>query len=189
MQYRPFVPYKAERPVLVSPTELLLAHRVSRLPHVRFLSLGGPRRAGGGGIYIQLLGVVMGSLQAGLGETSFLALTAFYEPSRKALTCWGSGTGCAGIFGYAWVVIFTIFFKVSFTTTLLCALILPVCYVANFYYVLKPPALKRDGGNESWSQSEGDDENMKSKLLSSSSSSSNSSHAQYNATNSSKNNN
>lgn len=143
----------------------------------------------GGSIYIQLLGVVMGSLQAGLGETSFLALTAFYEPSRKALTCWGSGTGCAGIFGYAWVVSFTIFFKVSFTTTLLCALILPVFYVANFVFVLKPPALKRDGGNDSWSRNEGDDENMKSKLLSSSASS-NSSHddAPYNSINSSKNN-
>jgi battenin len=118
----------------------------------------------GGSIGMQLFGVVMGSMQSGLGETSFLALTAFYEPSRKALTCWGSGTGCAGIFGYAWVVCFTIFFKLSFTTTLLSALVLPVAYIANFALVLRPKALKRDevGG----SKLSDEDENMKSSLLS-----------------------
>lgn len=51
---------------------------------------------------LQLLGVVMGSIQSGFGEASFLALTAFYD-SRIALTAWSSGTGFAGIFGYGWV--------------------------------------------------------------------------------------
>ena len=40
---------------------------------------------------------------AGVGEASFLALSSFYKPSRKVLTAWSSGTGFAGIFGYAWV--------------------------------------------------------------------------------------
>lgn len=48
-------------------------------------------------LWLQLLGVIVGSVQSGFGEASFLALTAFYD-SRKALTAWSSGTGVAGIF-------------------------------------------------------------------------------------------
>jgi battenin len=51
---------------------------------------------------LQLFGVILGSVQSGFGEASFLALTAFYD-SRIALTAWSSGTGFAGVFGYGWV--------------------------------------------------------------------------------------
>ena len=50
-------------------------------------------------LWLQLLGIIMGSFQSGFGEASFLALAAFYD-SRVALTAWSSGTGLAGIFGY-----------------------------------------------------------------------------------------
>ena len=52
----------------------------------------------------QLLGVVFASLQGGLGEASCLALTSFYS-GRAAITMWSSGTGFAGVFGYAWVAL------------------------------------------------------------------------------------
>uniref|UniRef100_A0A8C3HF76 Battenin n=1 Tax=Chrysemys picta bellii TaxID=8478 RepID=A0A8C3HF76_CHRPI len=42
-------------------------------------------------------GVVLASVSSGLGEISFLALTAFY-PS-EVVSCWSSGTGGAGLLG------------------------------------------------------------------------------------------
>eukprot|EP00601_Ochromonadales_sp_CCMP2298_P015147 CAMPEP_0173224564 /NCGR_PEP_ID=MMETSP1142-20121109/4417_1 /TAXON_ID=483371 /ORGANISM="non described non described, Strain CCMP2298" /LENGTH=205 /DNA_ID=CAMNT_0014152861 /DNA_START=139 /DNA_END=754 /DNA_ORIENTATION=- len=78
------------------PTRMALA---SLLMALSFVAV-----AGGGQMHwqwAQLLGVALGSVQSGFGEASFLALTAFYD-SRSTLTAWSSGTGFAGIFGYAW---------------------------------------------------------------------------------------
>ena len=47
------------------------------------------------GVLVQLFGVVLGSLQGGLGEASCLAMAAFYD-SRRVITFWSSGTGFAG---------------------------------------------------------------------------------------------
>lgn len=94
-------------------------------------------------IWLQLLGVIVGSVQSGFGEASFLALTAFYE-SRTALTYWSSGTGLAGIFGYGWVVIFTIAMNASFQLTLYVALILPMLFWLNFNFLLKVPEISRE---------------------------------------------
>ena len=58
----------------------------------------------GESVPVKLLGVAFASAQQGLGEPTFLALSSFYS-SRKCLTCWASGTGFAGIFGYAWQVL------------------------------------------------------------------------------------
>merc|ERR1711871_279693 len=82
-----------------------------------------------------LLGIAFGSSQSGLGEGSLLALSSFY-PSRAALTAWSSGTGFAGIFGYAWVTIFTFGLQAPFSVTLTWALILPVAYTLVFFFVL-----------------------------------------------------
>jgi battenin len=101
-----------------------------------------------GGIFgfleLQLFGVVLGSTQQGFGEASFLAYTAFFE-SRVALTAWSSGTGVAGIFGYAWVVIFTLGFGASFELTLFCANILPVLFWLNYVCLFTIPSIAREG--------------------------------------------
>lgn len=101
-----------------------------------------------GGIYgfleMQLFGVVLGSTQQGFGEASFLAYTAFFE-SRVALTAWSSGTGVAGIFGYAWVVVFTYGFGASFEFTLFCATILPVLFWLNYVTLFTIPEIGREG--------------------------------------------
>ena len=92
---------------------------------------------------LQLFGVILCSTQSGFGEASFLAFTAFFE-SRLALTAWSSGTGFAGIFGFGWVVFFTIGLKASFELTLLIALVLPVLFALNFELVLNVPDIKRE---------------------------------------------
>lgn len=88
---------------------------------------------------LMLLGVAVGSSQAGFGEASFLALTSFYD-SRRALTFWSSGTGLAGIMGYGWVVLFTAGLGLSFQVTMLCALVLPFCAYFNYLLILNPPS-------------------------------------------------
>lgn len=105
-----------------------------------------------GGIFqmieVQLFGVVLGSTQQGFGEASFLAYTAFFN-SRQALTAWSSGTGIAGIFGYAWVVVFTMGLGASYEFTLFCAVVLPVVFWLNYIYLFTPPTIARETNHKS----------------------------------------
>ena len=90
---------------------------------------------------LQLLGVACGATQSGLGEASLLAMASLYgEDSRKALTAWSSGTGFAGIFGYAYVILFTVGFQASFSVTLMVGLFLPISYCAVFFKYMDPPS-------------------------------------------------
>lgn len=95
------------------------------------------------GLYVELIGICVGSAVSALGEASFLSLASFY-PSRQALSAFSTGTGLAGIFGYAWVIIFTLFFDVSFAVTALTANILPICFWLVFIYLLGNPQLARE---------------------------------------------
>ena len=87
-----------------------------------------------------LTGVSLASAQSGLGEASFLALCSYFDPPSTSLTAWSSGTGFAGIFGYAWVVFFTYGLDAYFSTTafVACA-VLPLGFWLNFELVLKSP--------------------------------------------------
>jgi battenin len=83
---------------------------------------------------LQLFGVACGAAQSGLGEASLLAMASLYgSKSRLALTAWSSGTGFAGIFGYAFVILFTAGFGASFTITLLFGLCVPLGYGLVFF--------------------------------------------------------
>ncbi|TMW65779.1 hypothetical protein Poli38472_008421 [Pythium oligandrum] len=84
---------------------------------------------------LQLLGVAFSGLQSGMMEASFLAMASFYD-AQRCLTCWSSGTGLAGVGGYAWVAIFHLWLGLSFSTTLVLASIFPVLYVFIFTAVL-----------------------------------------------------
>lgn len=108
---------------------------------------------------LMLLGVAIGSSQAGFGEASFLALTSFYD-SRRALTFWSSGTGLAGILGYGWVVLFTSGLGLSFQITMLCALVLPVCTYLNYLMVLNPQSQGKEDFDEDVATDE-DSKNVK----------------------------
>lgn len=96
-----------------------------------------------GSVGLMLVGIAIGSFQSGLGEASFLALAAFYD-GRLALTAWSSGTGFAGIFGFAWVVFFTEGLKLNFSIALYFALILTGLFAGNCFILLKLPELDRE---------------------------------------------
>lgn len=89
-----------------------------------------------GSLTYQLFGVLASGIGSGLGEASFLALTAFYD-SRKTLSCWSSGTGFAGVGGYIWVALFHYVLNFSFPLTLLFALVFPLCLVFTLHFVLE----------------------------------------------------
>lgn len=94
---------------------------------------------------LQLLGVAFSGLQSGMMEASFLAMASFFDRPEQCLTCWSSGTGLAGVGGYAWIAIFHLYVGLSFSATLeLAAALFPLLYVAVFALVLDrsrlPPA-------------------------------------------------
>lgn len=99
----------------------------------------------GGSTPVQLLGVCFSSLQGGLGEASFLALTSLYDTPR-ALTAWSSGTGFAGIFGYAWVFFLKFALGLSFRATLVAANLLAVAWLCVYFWLLSDPHIPRDSG-------------------------------------------
>lgn len=88
-----------------------------------------------------LFGVACGAAQSGLGEASLLAKASLYgDRSRTALSAWSSGTGFAGIFGYAFVLLFTRGFGASFAVTLFFGLCVPVSYAYVYFWCLEMPS-------------------------------------------------
>ena len=98
----------------------------------------------GGSTGVQLLGVCFSSLQGGLGEASFLALASFYDTPR-ALTAWSSGTGFAGIFGYAWVFFLKYLLGLSFRATLMTANLLGFVFLWAYFRLLSAPYSSGNG--------------------------------------------
>lgn len=86
----------------------------------------------------QLLGVVLASLQGSLGEASCIALTSRYH-SQSTITAWASGTGFAGVFGYAWVAVLRVIGRWTLKETLLAANITVAAWLLVFYILLEPP--------------------------------------------------
>ena len=92
-------------------------------------------------IPLKLVGVCALSLQQGLGETTMLALSTRY--GNKALTLWSSGTGAAGLLGYAYVIALRQGIKVSTRWVLLLSNILGVLYYIDFKLFKIPPPFKK----------------------------------------------
>lgn len=69
-----------------------------------------------------------------------LGLAAKYNPHTSAmLTAWSSGTGVAGIFGYAWVVLFRGTLNFTFARTLMLANSLAVSLLLAYFSLLTDP--------------------------------------------------
>jgi battenin len=85
-------------------------------------------------IWIKFIGIILASASSGLGETSYLALTSYFNP--QVVIAWSSGTGAAGIVGAVYYLLFTsvLGFNMSMTITLAC--ILPVIMAATFTLLL-----------------------------------------------------
>ncbi|XP_072454716.1 battenin isoform X1 [Notamacropus eugenii] len=103
-------------------------------------------------VMTSLSGVVLASISSGLGEITFLALTAFY-PS-EVVSWWSSGTGGAGVLGALSYLGLTLV-GLSPENTLISMLGIPVLLLATYFLLLKSPdslASQRDGALETSAQ-------------------------------------
>lgn len=98
---------------------------------------------------VQLLGVAFSSMQSGLGESSMLGLTSKYSPHTSAmLTAWSSGTGFAGVFGYAWNIYFHRTMGLSFGASLMIGNSLVFLWFLAYFVLLTPPPEPQGSGVE-----------------------------------------
>lgn len=99
----------------------------------------------GGSLQAELAGVSLCSAQSALGEASLLALASrFPKRGSDAVAAWSSGTGFAGVFGYAWVAAFT-FLLGRVGTQLIALMTLPVAYaIAASSLVANGPTADKD---------------------------------------------
>ena len=89
---------------------------------------------------VKLFGVVLASISSGWGEATLLALSSFYE-TGACITCWSSGTGFAGIAGYAMYYLLHTALGMPPRAALFLGGIWPLFYVAVFELLLeRPPA-------------------------------------------------
>lgn len=93
---------------------------------------------------VKLLGVAICSLASGIGEASLLAMASFYE-AKPCLAAWSSGTGFAGIAGYAWALAFGAA-DTCFQVQLMVALWIPIAWSLTFFYILGPPWIDKERG-------------------------------------------
>ncbi|XP_036268830.1 battenin isoform X2 [Pipistrellus kuhlii] len=94
---------------------------------------------------VSLCGVVLASISSGLGEVTFLALTAFYP--RAVISWWSSGTGGAGLLGALSYLGLTQA-GLSPQHTLLSMLGIPVLLLASYFFLLTSPEPQDPGGEE-----------------------------------------
>ncbi|XP_045140841.1 battenin [Echinops telfairi] len=92
-----------------------------------------------------LCGVVLASISSGLGEITFLSLTAFYP--RVVISWWSSGTGGAGLLGALSYLGLTQA-GLSPQHTLLSMLGIPALLLASYFLLLTSPAPQDPGGEE-----------------------------------------
>lgn len=83
----------------------------------------------------QLCGVALSSLQSGLGEASMLALAGAVG-GAEPVALWSSGTGAAGVAGFAWVAGLHQALGISFPATLLAGNVFAVAWVWTFFGLL-----------------------------------------------------
>lgn len=92
-----------------------------------------------------LCGVVLASISSGLGEVTFLSLTAFYP--RAVISWWSSGTGGAGLLGALSYLGLTQA-GLSPQHALLSMLGIPALLLASYFFLLTSPEPQDPGGEE-----------------------------------------
>ncbi|XP_040829034.1 battenin isoform X2 [Ochotona curzoniae] len=92
---------------------------------------------------ISLCGVVLASISSGLGEVTFLSLTAIYP--RAVISWWSSGTGGAGLLGALSYLGLTQA-GLSPQNTLLSMLGIPALLLASYFLLLTAPEPQDPGG-------------------------------------------
>ncbi|XP_019504279.1 PREDICTED: battenin isoform X2 [Hipposideros armiger] len=92
-----------------------------------------------------LCGVVLASISSGLGEVTFLSLTAFYP--RAVISWWSSGTGGAGLLGALSYLGLTQA-GLSPQHTLLSMLGIPALLLCSYFFLLTSSEPQDPGGEE-----------------------------------------
>ncbi|KAL8558202.1 hypothetical protein ACOMHN_036291 [Nucella lapillus] len=91
-------------------------------------------------VWISIIGVVCASCSGGLGEITFLSLTALYD--SKVVSSWSSGTGAAGVFGaLAYAGLTSV--GLSARNTVLILVVIPVLMGFSYFLLLTKPTLSR----------------------------------------------
>lgn len=86
---------------------------------------------------VAILGVILTSASAGLGETTFLAYSAKYN--KNVISTWSSGTGGAGIAGsLSYAALKSI--NVGQGTSMFIMLVIPALECISFWVILRRPA-------------------------------------------------
>lgn len=88
-----------------------------------------------------LFGVALSSAAGGLSETSSLALATKID-KETLITAFSTGTGCAGVVGYLWTIIFIDFLGLESYVVLFLALLIPISLYFNFTVNLEPLLLQ-----------------------------------------------
>uniref|UniRef100_A0A7S4L226 Battenin n=1 Tax=Guillardia theta TaxID=55529 RepID=A0A7S4L226_GUITH len=84
---------------------------------------------------IQLLGVSLCSVQNAVGEPSYLALSSVCLRPASALAAWSTGTGLAGLLGFAWVMLLKML-SLSLLRVCLLSLVFPAQLLVSFFFIL-----------------------------------------------------
>jgi len=118
---------------------------------------------------MELLGVAFCSVQGSMGEASLLALAGKYDNKAqdeasaasakkgKCLTAFSSGTGLAGVFGFAFKAFFTQFLGITLQKTLLLANALAFCYWGCYWTFLDAHVESMNGSSIVAGNDEDDD--------------------------------
>ncbi|KAG5450244.1 G1/S-specific cyclin cln3 [Clonorchis sinensis] len=84
---------------------------------------------------MSIVGILSASLSCGIGDVSFLSMTAFFH--RNCVSAWSSGTGAAGLIGALSYAALTS--ALSPETTLLLVTMVPVSLLLVYFFLLARP--------------------------------------------------
>lgn len=103
-------------------------------------------------LYIILFGIVLASLASGLGETTFLQLSHYYNNKNLniAIHGWSSGTGGAGLVGAGLILLLTTVIKLPIDWVLRGCALFPMIHFWVYYGYLPSPTIDsiNSSGNE-----------------------------------------
>ncbi|KAK9462467.1 batten's disease protein Cln3 [Lipomyces oligophaga] len=85
----------------------------------------------------RLFGVVIASTSCGIGETTFLQLTHFFEPI--SILGFSSGTGGAGLVGSFFYLVCTTWLRLPVRGTIFASSLFPLIFFAIYYGVMPVP--------------------------------------------------
>eukprot|EP00771_Trimastix_marina_P001332 gnl/Trimastix_PCT/2399.p1 GENE.gnl/Trimastix_PCT/2399~~gnl/Trimastix_PCT/2399.p1 ORF type:complete len:490 (-),score=125.45 gnl/Trimastix_PCT/2399:26-1423(-) len=86
---------------------------------------------------LRLIGVVLASIAAGLGEITFLAITSYYH--RNTISAWSSGTGGAGLAGSLSYLGLTSWLRLTKQASLMIIGWLPLLIALCFFVLMTKP--------------------------------------------------